>query len=129
MFSGVLLFELVNGTGPFAAESRQRTYQNILDANYQFTSNFSLELQAAVAQLFTIDVKSRLCSFKGASEIKQQAFFKDVNWRAMYEQKIPAPWIPKITSTDDTHYYGDYGDKDIKIETVANTYEDEFIDF
>ena len=119
----------MNGTGPFAAESRQRTYQNILDANFSFTSNFSLELQAAVAQLFTIDVKSRLCSSKGASEIKQQAFFNDVNWRAMYEQKIPPPWVPKIGSTDDTHYYGDYGSKDIKTETAANTYEDEFIDF
>ena len=53
------------------------------------------------------DVQNRL---KRAEDIKQQPFYADVDFDAVYERRVVPPKIPKLTEPGDSHYFDDYGD-------------------
>ena len=59
----------------------------------------------SVAQLLQRDPSRRLGSGKeDAEEIKQQPFFKDVNFGDILHKRIPPPFYPKIVSCDTSFF-------------------------
>ncbi|KAL9324420.1 hypothetical protein ACSQ67_009277 [Phaseolus vulgaris] len=102
---GVILFELLVGIPPFNAEHPQNIFDNILNRKIPWPGvpeEMSPEAQDLIDRLLTEDPNQRLGS-KGASEVKQHVFFKDINWDTLARQK--AAFVPASESALDTSYF------------------------
>ncbi|KAA3476045.1 putative serine/threonine protein kinase IREH1 [Gossypium australe] len=102
---GVILFELIVGIPPFNAEHPQIIFDNILNRKIPWPrapEEMSLEAKDLIDGLLTEDPNQRLGA-KGASEVKQHVFFKDINWDTLARQK--AAFVPSSDSALDTSYF------------------------
>ncbi|KAL8110207.1 hypothetical protein AgCh_026062 [Apium graveolens] len=102
---GVILFELIVGIPPFNAEHPQIIFDNILNRNIpwpQVPEEMSSEAADLVDRLLREDPNQRLGA-RGASEVKQHPFFRDINWNTLARQK--AAFVPASESPMDTSYF------------------------
>ncbi|XP_076913300.1 putative serine/threonine protein kinase IREH1 [Bidens hawaiensis] len=102
---GVILFELIVGIPPFNAEHPQMIFDNILNRNIPWPAvpeEMSHEAQDLIDQLLTEDPNQRLGA-RGATEVKQHPYFRDINWDTLARQK--AAFIPSSESALDTSYF------------------------
>ncbi|KAJ0788883.1 putative protein kinase AGC-MAST family [Helianthus annuus] len=102
---GVILFELIVGIPPFNAEHPQMIFDNILNRNIPWPAvpeEMSPEAQDLIDQLLTEDPNQRLGA-RGATEVKQHPYFRDINWDTLARQK--AAFIPSSESALDTSYF------------------------
>ncbi|CAN6478658.1 unnamed protein product [Victoria cruziana] len=102
---GVILFELIVGIPPFNAEHPQTIFDNILNRNIPWPhipEEMSHEAQDLIDRLLTEDPGQRLGA-KGAEEVKQHVFFKDINWDTLARQK--AAFVPASDGAFDTSYF------------------------
>ncbi|KAK7251743.1 hypothetical protein RIF29_35201 [Crotalaria pallida] len=102
---GVILFELLVGIPPFNAEHPQTIFDNILNRKIpwpQVPEEMSPEAHDLIDRLLTEDPNQRLGA-RGASEVKEHVFFKDINWDTLARQK--AAFVPASESALDTSYF------------------------
>jgi len=62
------------------------------------------DLEDLITRLLSKDPKARLGA-KGAEEVKQHPFFKDVNWEAVMNKEITPPYLPMLSSIDDVSHF------------------------
>ncbi|XP_077241096.1 putative serine/threonine protein kinase IREH1 [Tasmannia lanceolata] len=102
---GVILFELIVGIPPFNAEHPQIIFDNILNRKIPWPrvlEEMSPKAMDLIDKLLTEDPSQRLGA-RGASEVKQHVFFKDINWDTLARQK--AAFVPASDSALDTSYF------------------------
>ncbi|KAK8587158.1 hypothetical protein V6N13_086162 [Hibiscus sabdariffa] len=102
---GVILFEMIVGIPPFNADHPQVIFDNILNCKIPWPrvpEEISLEAKDLIDGLLTEDPHQRLGA-RGASEVKQHVFFKDINWDTLARQK--AAFVPSSESALDTSYF------------------------
>ncbi|GKV46816.1 hypothetical protein SLEP1_g53779 [Rubroshorea leprosula] len=102
---GIILFELIVGIPPFNAEHPQTIFDNILNRKIPWPrvpEELSPETHDLIDRLLTEDPHQRLGA-RGASEVKQHVFFKDINWDTLARQK--AAFVPTSESAVDTSYF------------------------
>lgn len=102
---GVILFELIVGIPPFNAEHPQTIFDNILNRNIPWPTvpdEMSADAQDLIDQLLTEDPNQRLGA-RGATEVKQHHFFRDINWDTLARQK--AAFVPSFENALDTSYF------------------------
>lgn len=61
----------------------------------------SQKLQNLLTRLLEKNPKERI-GFKGAAEIKSHPWFEKVNWNALTNKAIKAPFVPILTSDADS---------------------------
>ncbi|KAJ6846826.1 putative serine/threonine protein kinase IREH1 [Iris pallida] len=102
---GVILFELIVGIPPFNAEHPQTIFDNILNRKIPWPGvpeEMSFEAFDLIDRLLTEDPHQRLGA-RGASEVKQHVFFKNISWDTLARQK--AAFVPAFDSAHDTSYF------------------------
>ncbi|KAJ7550106.1 hypothetical protein O6H91_07G083500 [Diphasiastrum complanatum] len=108
---GVFLFELLFGKTPFKGSENEVTLMNVLAKPLSFPAGVDVSDSAKglIASLLVKDPHIRLGSARGASEIKQHGFFREINWaliRCTLPPEIPRPFNLEqqlsITGTDPT---------------------------
>mmetsp|Transcript_81724 Transcript_81724/g.205640 ORF Transcript_81724/g.205640 Transcript_81724/m.205640 type:complete len:381 (+) Transcript_81724:65-1207(+) len=93
---GVMLHEFVVGPLPFGRDGQERLeiFQEILHAPLQYLELVSDETAtSAITSLLQREPRRRLGSGGGA-EVKRHAYFADVNWEALEQGRVAAPWVP-----------------------------------
>ncbi|CAN8270243.1 unnamed protein product [Cochlearia groenlandica] len=102
---GIVLFELIVGIPPFNAEHPQQIFDNILNRKIPWPhvpEEMSAEAHDIIDRFLTEDPHQRLGA-RGATEVKQHIFFKDINWNTLARQK--AAFVPESDSATDTSYF------------------------
>ncbi|KAL1202711.1 putative serine/threonine protein kinase IREH1 [Cardamine amara subsp. amara] len=102
---GIILFELIVGIPPFNAEHPQQIFDNILNRKIPWPhvpEQMSAEAYDIIDRFLTEDPHQRLGA-RGAAEVKQHIFFKDINWDTLARQK--AAFVPASESAIDTSYF------------------------
>jgi len=95
---GTLLYEMLTGLPPFFNTNLHVMYEKIIRAKLTFPSYISREAQSLLTGLLTRDPKRRLGSgATNAEEIKQHAFFKNLNFDDLYHKRISPPFKPKTS--------------------------------
>ena len=94
---GVLLYELMHGKTPFKGSGNRVTLFNVVGQPLKFPEapNITFGARDLIKGLLVKDPQHRLAYKKGATEIKQHAFFEGVNWaliRSMTPPEIPKPF-------------------------------------
>jgi len=101
------------GYAPFSSETPQNTCRKILNHKkyLQIPEEKQLSVEAVdiISKLIT-DVENRL-GYHGADEIKKHPFFKGIDFEQIRQKHCP-PFIPKVTSGDDTRYFERYEEEE-----------------
>ncbi|KAG0563371.1 hypothetical protein KC19_8G025400 [Ceratodon purpureus] len=99
---GILLYEMLFGRTPFRGKNRQKTFANVLEKEIYFPSSIpvSLEAKILIRDLLNRDPMKRLGSYRGANDIKNHPFFRDVKWPLIRNMKPPPLEVPlNLTSS------------------------------
>jgi serine/threonine kinase 38 len=105
---GVIIYEMLIGYAPFAADSNEQTYYKI-----EHHDQFLYFPPEAPLSLPVVDLISRLLAephhrlgSNGPAEIKAHPWFSGVNWLDIRTQT--APFEPALESEIDTRYFDRY---------------------
>ena len=64
-------------------------------------------------KLLSREVQTRLGNLRGGcDDIKQHPWFSSLDWDAVLNRKVKAPWIPKLKNETDTSNFDPYGADD-----------------
>jgi serine/threonine protein kinase len=102
---GVILYEMLVGVTPFAAESLSVLFDNCVFRKLEWGSDAEHVPAAArdlIERLLEKRPEARLGS-RGANEIKNHEYFKDVNWETLLQTQ--PRFVPRLDSSIDTSYF------------------------
>lgn len=107
---GVLAYEMSYGFDPFYAETRVDQYEKILSGpiTLKVKKGYSDESRDFLAKLLIRDPDQRLGN-KDADEVKQHAFFAQVNWDDLAARRVSPPFKPPTPADEDSSDYQDLG--------------------
>nr|AGJ70292.1 G protein-coupled receptor kinase b [Terebratalia transversa] len=95
---GCMLFKLLKGHSPFRQHKTKDKHEidrMTMTMNVEFPDSMSSDMKSLLDGLLKRDVTERSgCTGKGATEVKENPFFRGIDWNQVYLQKIPPPLIP-----------------------------------
>ncbi|KAJ2963583.1 hypothetical protein NQZ79_g1344 [Umbelopsis isabellina] len=99
---GILIYEMMYGTTPFKGTNRNETFSKILKLEVEFPAppppyhhqSITSPCRTLVKKLLHKDEHKRLGCRAGASDVKQQGWFKPINWALL--RHCEPPIIPNI---------------------------------
>ncbi len=102
-----------------------QTYKKILDGKFDIPENFSSDLTDLVGKLLENSPIERYgCLKSGTKDIKNHIWISSIDWVAVSEKRLQAPFIPK----DDEHYYEKYDEEPLTF-SETDLYTTEFAEF
>lgn len=102
---GVLMFEMLTGSLPFQGANRKETINMILKAKLGMPQFISPNAQLLLRTLFKRNPANRLGANRGLDEIKEQLFFRSIDFDKLSRKEINPPFQPAVTKSDDTYYF------------------------
>lgn len=125
---GVLLYEMIVGIDPFNDEDPMMIYQNILKNSLRFPKKFDSNAKSLIKHLLETDLSKRYGNLKnGVNDIKTHRFFEVINWSALLNKTIIAPYKPNVKSSNDTSNFGVYTATDDFLIAPLKEKEDPFL--
>ena len=104
---GTLVYEMLFGVPPFFNENIEKMYELITKAELRFPKKFKVSKEAKdlLAKLLVKNQKERFGINGGFDEIKNHPFFKDIDFKAIEEKKIEAPFKPVLEDSFDVRNF------------------------
>jgi len=119
---GVIIYEMTAGYPPFFAENPIQIYEKIVSGHLRFPSHFSVNLKDLLKNLLQVDLTKRVGNLKnGVTDVKQHKWFQNIDWIAIYERRVKAPYLPK-------EEYEQYDEEPLYISSTEK-YAKEFAEF
>ncbi|CAD8094423.1 unnamed protein product [Paramecium sonneborni] len=133
---GCVMFEMMTGESPYYHDDIQQMYKNIQSGTLKWPKKMSSEAKNLLSKMLERDPNKRIGT-KSKDEIKQDPFFKGIDWDKVYRKQ----YKPPITDFSEMHedddqqdldgdelgYYGktifqdqDYGQENNKTNRVKN---------
>ena len=110
---GIILYEMLVGSDPFGDEDPMKTYQKILKGKINYPKDMNKDAKSLIKHLLTQDTSKRYgCLKNGVKDILNHRFFDGFDWKNFVYLSMPAPYIPKIKSSEDTSNFEEYPESD-----------------
>jgi len=131
---GILIYEFLVGQPPFWDQNPLKIYEQIVEGKVRYPSAMSEDARQIIGSLCTVDVTKRLGNIKGgASTVKSQPWFKNIDWDALYHRKMQGPIVPHLRGPDDTRNFDEYEaepvHRDPYTKEMQAKYDQMFADF
>jgi len=108
---GILIYEMMTGTTPFADSDAMKVYQNILKHDIKIPNSFSKDVADLVKKLLHAQQSKRFGTLKGGlSAVMKHKWMASFNFADLIAGKTKAPYVPKISSKHDTSNFADFDD-------------------
>uniref|UniRef100_A0A3Q3EZQ2 protein kinase C n=1 Tax=Labrus bergylta TaxID=56723 RepID=A0A3Q3EZQ2_9LABR len=99
---GVLIYEMLVGESPFPGDDEEEVFDSIVNDEVRYPRFLSTEAIGIMRRLLRRNPERRLGSGeKDAEEVKKQPFFRNVDWEALLQRKLPPPFVPSIVGKED----------------------------
>uniref|UniRef100_A0A8C1LEV8 Protein kinase C n=1 Tax=Cyprinus carpio TaxID=7962 RepID=A0A8C1LEV8_CYPCA len=95
---GVLLYEMLIGQSPFHGHDEEELFQSIRTDDPCYPRWVTRDTNDILVKLFVREPEQRL-GVKG--NIRQHAFFKDIDWNALEKRQVEPPFRPTVKSAGD----------------------------
>ena len=107
---GILIYELLFGISPFYFENIDKMYTFIVRADVRFPKKVKVSDDAKdlIKMLLIKDPNLRLGAKGGFEKIKEHPFFKGVDFEALLQKKIKAPYKPKLKDITDVRNFSKF---------------------
>jgi protein kinase A len=126
---GVLIYEMAAGYPPFFADQPIQIYEKIVSGKVRFPSHFSADIKDLLRNQLQVDLTKRYGNLKnGVNDIKQHKWFTNMDWIALYQKKIEAPFLPKSKGPGDPSNFDTYEEEPLHISSTEKCAK-EFADF
>ncbi|XP_070577951.1 calcium-independent protein kinase C-like isoform X1 [Ptychodera flava] len=105
---GVLMYEMMAGQPPFEADNEDDLFESILHDDVLYPVWLSKEATAILKAFMTKNPAKRLgCVESQGLEkaIREHPFFREIDWEALEQKKIKAPFRPKIKTKKDANNF------------------------
>ena len=100
---GVLIYEMHAGHAPFVDDDPMNIYKKIINTKPKYPDNFDKELKSLVKHLLRRELSKRYGNLvAGISDIKDHRFFKGLDYNALLNKKIDAPYVPTVGKVSKT---------------------------
>lgn len=111
---GILIYEMMAGFPPYYDETPYLIYEKILGGKLEFPPHFDPALCDLLTGLLQPDPQRRLgCGADGAWDVKRHPWFAaSVNWDALLQKQIQAPFTPPVRHAGDTGNFEEYPEDD-----------------
>ncbi|MEQ2254116.1 Serine/threonine-protein kinase N2 [Ilyodon furcidens] len=115
---GVLIYEMLVGESPFPGDDEEEVFDSIVNDEVRYPRFLSTEAIGIMRRLLRRNPERRLGSGeKDAEEVKKQPFFRNVEWEALLQRKVPPPFVPSICGKEDVSNF----DEEFTMEPPALT--------
>jgi len=99
---GVVMYEMLCGHLPFYNRNHEVLFELILKEEIRLPAHLSASAKDLLSQLLCKDPKGRLGGGeRDGHEIMEHPFFFNIDWKALYNLEIPAPFVPKVSGEAD----------------------------
>jgi serine/threonine protein kinase len=99
---GTLLYEMVVGIPPFYSTDVSEMYDLIVHGELYVPEFVSPTTADLLTKLLVRDPNKRIGTGPdGTKQIKNHAFFKTVDWKALYNRQVQPPFKPAVKGPDD----------------------------
>nr|XP_057904093.1 serine/threonine-protein kinase N1 isoform X3 [Doryrhamphus excisus] len=99
---GVLIYEMLVGESPFPGDDEEEVFDSIVNDEVRYPRFLSTEAIGIMRRLLRRNPERRLGSGeKDAEEVKKQPFFRNMDWEALLQRKVPPPFVPSIGGKED----------------------------
>ena len=104
---GTLIYEMLFGIPPFFCDNVEKMYTLITKAELRFPQKIKISEEAKdlLKKLLVKNQKERFGVNGGFEEIKKHPFFKDIDFKAIEEKKIEAPFKPVLEDSFDVRNF------------------------
>jgi len=115
---GILIFEVLVGVSPFADASgnmdQMTIFRNIMACKPRFPSGYrDKDAKVMIKKILVSNVVNRLgCGHRGATDIKDQAFFAGLDFYQLRTKQMQAPWAPSISDPLDVSNFDNFEEDD-----------------
>eukprot|EP00057_Strongylocentrotus_purpuratus_P033507 XP_791654.3 PREDICTED: cAMP-dependent protein kinase catalytic subunit [Strongylocentrotus purpuratus] len=117
------------GYPPFFADQPIQIYEKIVSGKVRFPSHFSADLKDILRSLLQVDLTKRYGNLKaGVADIKLHKWFQSTDWIAIYQQRVDAPFVPRVKGPGDASQFDEYEEEALKISLTEKCVK-EFADF
>ncbi|CAD8097991.1 unnamed protein product [Paramecium sonneborni] len=104
---GCVMFEMMTGESPYYNDDIQQMYKNIQSGTLKWPKKMSAEAKNLISKMLERDPNKRIGT-KSKDEIKQDPFFKGIDWDKVYKRL----YKPPITDFSEMHDDDDQQDFD-----------------
>ncbi|XP_063001061.1 serine/threonine-protein kinase N3 [Elgaria multicarinata webbii] len=99
---GVLIFEMLVGEAPFPGENEEEVFDSIINEDVRYPRFLSSNTTTIMRKLLQKCPERRLGAGVGdAEEIKNQPFFQEVDWAALFARRVAPPFVPRWRGATD----------------------------
>jgi cGMP-dependent protein kinase len=109
---GVLIYECLAGSSPFAARDQNAICRKIVQRTFTYpkTAFFNADAKDLIDKLLQTKGPDRLASGpSGASPVKNHPWFNSLDWNGLMAKTETAPWIPRVKDDLDVSNFDSYG--------------------
>ena len=129
---GVLIYEMIAGYPPFFDENPFGIYQKILAGKIDFPKNYFDEAsKSIITKLLVQESSKRLGCLAGRCvDVMKHKFFKSIDFNAVAQRKLRAPFVPPVRGDDDNSMFDRYPESnDAAIPSVSARDQADFASF
>ncbi|MED6238986.1 Serine/threonine-protein kinase N2 [Ataeniobius toweri] len=114
----VVLLYLCVLQSPFPGDDEEEVFDSIVNDEVRYPRFLSTEAIGIMRRLLRRNPERRLGSGeKDAEEVKKQPFFRNMDWEALLQRKVPPPFVPSICGKEDVSNF----DEEFTMEPPALT--------
>ncbi len=92
---GMVLYEMLTGMPPWYTKDREELFSRVRTADLEFPSHVSEHAQSIIRGFLNRDASQRFGVKSRGQEVLQHPFFAHIDWKQLFDRKIPPPYRPR----------------------------------